>query len=178
MGQVRHALRLSAVREWRRGDFAEDWANTRKAVLERDGFSCFYCGFSSPKYMHVHHLGGRWYNDSIFNLITLCPFCHSCLHVGHAGKEEEGVLLVLTEEVDQASVNRKLLEGVRKKRDLSVFRETRNSLPVEADFGSAGLIDLADMILAGEISPDGRFLFFPDPRKYDIVRYLIRESER
>jgi len=175
LGQVQAArLILSCVSEWRSGGFAEDWEKTRRAVLERDGFSCFYCGFRSEKYMHVHHLGGRYYDDSDKNLVTLCPFCHACLHVGHAGTKKLGRLLLLKREADQARINRYLLEKTALRRDMSVFSEVPKKLSVEKDFGSSGLIDLANMILHGEIEPDGRFLFFPDPQKFDIVRYLIK----
>ncbi len=175
MGQVQAArLILSCVSEWRSGGFAEDWEKTRRAVLERDGFSCFYCGFASKKYMHVHHLGGRYYDDSEENLVTLCPFCHACLHVGHAGIKKLGRLLLLEREADQAKMNRYLLEDTALRRDMSVFSEVVKKLPVEKDFGSSGLVELANMILHGEIEPDGRFLFFPDPLKFDIVRYLIK----
>ena len=44
-------------------------------------------------------------------LITLCPFCHSCLHIGHAGINKLGSLLLLREEIDQAKLNRALLEN-------------------------------------------------------------------
>ena len=175
MGQVQAArLILSCVSEWRSGGFAEDWEKTRRAVLERDGFSCFYCGFISKKYMHVHHLGGRYYDDSDKNLVTLCPFCHACLHVGHAGTKKLGRLLLLKREADQARINRYLLEKTAFRRDVSAFSEVPKKLSVEKDFGSSGLIDLANMILHGEIEPDGRFLFFPDPQKFDIVKYLVK----
>lgn len=175
MGQVQaDRLILSCVSVWRTSGFAEDWGKTRKAVLERDGFSCFYCGFASKKYMHVHHLGGRHYDDSEENLVTLCPFCHACLHVGHAGIKKLGRLLFLKEEADQARINRFLLEETAARRDISVFPEVLKALPMEKDFESSGLIELANMILHGEIEPDGRFLFFPDPLKFDIVRYLVK----
>ncbi len=178
MGQVQAAriLRLSVVREWRDGEFAPDWEKTRMSVLERDNFSCFYCNFASKKYMHVHHLGGRFYDDSSDNLVTLCPLCHACLHIGHSGIEEAGNLLLLSKETDQAKLNGYFLEETARRRDLSVFSEVRRRLPIEKDFGPGGLADLAEMILRGEVEPDGRFVFYPDPLKFDIVRYLIREK--
>jgi len=130
LGQVQAArLILSCVSEWRSGGFAEDWEKTRRAVLERDGFSCFYCGFISKKYMHVHHLGGRYYDDSDKNLVTLCPFCHACLHVGHAGTEKLGRLLLLEREADQARINRYLLEKTALRRICPSFPKCRKNFP-------------------------------------------------
>lgn len=119
--------------------------------------------------MHVHHKEGRHHDNSLDNLITLCPFCHSCLHIGHAGINRLGSLLLLREEVEQAKLNRALLENA----SLKFFTNTRKRLPVEKDFGPEGLIELANEILQGNIVPDGRFIFFPDYEKYDIVQYLV-----
>lgn len=166
MGQVQSAriLRLSAVREWREEGLPKDWRKIREAVLKRDDFTCFYCGIRSLKYMNVHHKEGRHYDNSPENLITLCPLCHSCHHIGHAGINEFGKLLLLKEEVNQALVNGMILKGA----DVSTVYEM---LPVEADFGPEGLVELANMILNGFV-PDGRFLFFPNPDKYEIIKFL------
>lgn len=176
MGKVRPVLRLSVVQEWRRGEkLPENWDVIRKAVLSRDDNACFYCGFSSPKYMNVHHKEGRHHDNSPDNLITVCPLCHSCLHIGHAGLNRMGSLLLLAKEMEQSKVNRALLEGA----SLGVFFFVafRERLPVEKDFGSAGLVELANAILHKNVRPNGRFLFFPDYRKYDIVKYLMRTGE-
>ncbi len=165
MGKVR--LRLSAVQEWRENEgLPKNWDSIRKTVLFRDNYTCYYCGFSCDKYMHVHHKEGRHHDNSPNNLITLCPLCHSCLHIGHAGVNRLGSLLLLREEIDQAKLNRTLLE------ELS-FLSVKNELPVEKDFGPDGLIELANEILRRNIVPDGRFVFFPDHEKYDIVKYLV-----
>jgi len=170
MGKVRPGLRLSVVQEWRRDEgFPENWESIRRTVLFRDGYTCYYCGFTSAKYMHVHHKKGRHHDNSLNNLITLCPFCHSCLHIGHAGANRMGSLLLLYQEMEQAKINRTLLEGA----SFDVFVIVREKLPVEKDFGPDGLVELANEILHGNVKPDGRFLFFPDYRKYDIVQYIV-----
>ena len=173
MGKVR--LRLSAVQEWRQGErLPSSWNSIRKTVLFRDNYTCYYCGFSCDKYMHVHHKEGRHHDNSPDNLITLCPFCHSCLHIGHAGVNKLGSLLLLRKEIDQAKLNRMLLENAASE----FFAVVRKKLPVEKDFGSDGLIELANEILQKNIVPDGRFVFFPDYEKYDIIQYLVsRQNE-
>ncbi len=61
------------------------WENIRKAVLQRDNFTCQKCGRQGKEHatrksdvLIVHHkkertLGGSDEND---NLETLCPRCH------------------------------------------------------------------------------------------------------
>ena len=50
----------------------------RQQVLERDKFSCQYCGKYRNKLLDTHHIvprdeGG---SDNMINLITLCRKCH------------------------------------------------------------------------------------------------------
>lgn len=171
MGKIRPGLRLSVVQEWRQDEgLPENWESIRRTALFRDGYTCYYCGFTSAKYMHVHHKAGKHYDNSPDNLITLCPFCHSCLHIGHAGINRMGSLLLLYQEMEQAKLNRTLLEGAS---SLDIFFLVRDKLPVEKDFGPEGLVELAEEILHKNIKTNGRFIFFPDYRKYDIVRYLV-----
>lgn len=173
MGQVPsgRVLRLSAVKEWRPEDkgMQKGWEKARLAVLSLDDYTCYYCGFRCKKYMHVHHLEGKHYDDSPENLVTLCPICHSCLHIGHAGINSLGSLLLLESEADQAWINRSILEGT----DAKILYDT---LPTEADFGPEGLVELANMILRG-FEPDGRFVLFPNPEKYAIIKYLKGKSK-
>ncbi len=56
------------------------WQNTRKVILERDGYKCVICGVSEG--LHVHHLIPRHLGgtDEPANLITLCAACHASRH--------------------------------------------------------------------------------------------------
>jgi len=56
------------------------WQKKRLKILERDGWTCKYCG-STHKTLHVHHLfytknPDPWEIDPGF-LLTLCEDCHS-----------------------------------------------------------------------------------------------------
>ena len=56
-----------------------------KAVLERDGSICQYCGRQGVNIHHIVPAGiGRKRIHAIENLITLCLDCHS---VAHSSKE-------------------------------------------------------------------------------------------
>ena len=123
--------------------------------------------------MHVHHLEG-YMVETPDKLVTVCPFCHSCLHIGNSGLNRLGVLLILSEEANQAEINRNLLEGVRKSRSTDVFFDIYKELPVIDNLGADGLVELANLMLnERDIDIDNTFFFFPNYNRYDIVRHLL-----
>lgn len=91
------------VGPWRQDDPHRDladlqFAQVRMRTLQRDGFTCCYCGFrSTPEreaaahtlrasgYLEVHHQDDDHANNEPGNLVTVCPFCHQVFHVGFAG---------------------------------------------------------------------------------------------
>ena len=60
---------------------ASEWQALRKAVFERDGYRCQYCGkiVESPQCDHVFPFsrGGR---STMDNLVTACPRCNMSKH--------------------------------------------------------------------------------------------------
>jgi 5-methylcytosine-specific restriction endonuclease McrA len=58
----------------------ENYRALRKQVLERDGWSCQWCG--SLRNLEVHHrtFRSRLGDDTAENLITLCADCHRAEH--------------------------------------------------------------------------------------------------
>lgn len=67
-------------------DDGVSWESRRYEVLERDGFSCQYCG--SDQSLRAHHIhrddaGGA---DSIDNLVTLCKPHHHASHIFGEGE--------------------------------------------------------------------------------------------
>lgn len=64
------------------------WDETRRSVLERDGYRCVSCSMSLRSHdADVHHLlprsmGG---SDELSNLVTLCDGCHAAHHPNLAG---------------------------------------------------------------------------------------------
>lgn len=64
----------------RTGEYPDDWAERREAVLERDGYECRECG--STNNLEVDHVipiseGG---SHDLDNLQTLCHACHTKKH--------------------------------------------------------------------------------------------------
>ena len=70
------------------------FANTKEMVLNRDNYTCQYCGGKhKDSRLNVHHIqfrssGG---SDEPENLITLCSTCHSLLHKGKIKLDKIGV---------------------------------------------------------------------------------------
>lgn len=75
----------------------EDFAAIRMKVIERDHFTCVYCGLQTqgnedaPGYtleasggLHVHHIDDDHNNNAESNLISVCPLCHMSHHIGFA----------------------------------------------------------------------------------------------
>ena len=73
------------------GKYPPDWDARRKAVYERDNYTCQECGRRSGPHagdggatLHAHHLislrDGGWHH--LANLVTVCQYCHDGIH-GH-----------------------------------------------------------------------------------------------
>lgn len=99
------AERLSWGRlDWHAGEADVPLQALRRAVLKRDKQTCAFCGFKSQKFQEVHHLDHDHENTDLANLVTACPFCHLCFHLGLAGIKKAGTV-VWCPESDQATLN-------------------------------------------------------------------------
>lgn len=76
----------------------------REQVLQRDDYTCVFCLFRSVKYQHIHHLDDDHGNNKLTNLVTACPLCHQCHHLGMAGIRRAGVMIWLPE-ISQSQLN-------------------------------------------------------------------------
>ena len=54
----------------------------RFVILERDNYTCQYCGFKSEKWQIVHHIDGNSKNNDHDNLETICSMCNLIHHSG------------------------------------------------------------------------------------------------
>lgn len=59
-----------------------EWQKLRKKILQRDEYTCQYCGFKSKKYQIVHHIDGNPQNNSDDNLVVICQMCNLVEHAG------------------------------------------------------------------------------------------------
>lgn len=89
-----YPLKLSAVPDaWRL--FSVRKADTAfqafaKQVLERDQYTCQFCGFQAMQYQEVVNLDHNYRNNKIGNLVTACCFCAECFFVESIGKDDYG----------------------------------------------------------------------------------------
>ena len=74
---IRHAL----------GDESLAWKNTRKAILEKENYTCQICGYHTKetKYLHAHEVWETGPEPDVLRLTDiqlLCNRCHDCHHIG------------------------------------------------------------------------------------------------
>jgi hypothetical protein len=76
-------LRASVIKsgEWFKERDMDLWKATRQRVLQRDHHTCTYCRLQCHKFMQVNHIGAED-NHELDNLETVCPACHSVMHLG------------------------------------------------------------------------------------------------
>jgi len=69
------------------GTYNPEWKQLRREILERDDFTCRFCGRGgrfSDYLLEVHHIIWRRHGgqDQPSNLMTICVECHDKLHYG------------------------------------------------------------------------------------------------
>jgi len=67
--------------------YGDDWEKIRMLVYLRDKFTCQECGITaneSKRVLHIHHKVPFLvsFDNSLKNLITLCPSCHRKVEMG------------------------------------------------------------------------------------------------
>lgn len=61
-----------------------EWERIRRLVLERDDYSCTYCGYRAERNQIVHHIDGDPNNNLDGNLEVVCRMCSDVLHIGRS----------------------------------------------------------------------------------------------
>lgn len=96
-------------RLWRKDDEHADAADinfqpVRVKALNRDNYTCRYCGFKASKYQEVHHLDDDHQNNALENLLTVCNLCHQVFHLGMCAMRNGGFIAVIPE-LTQTEIN-------------------------------------------------------------------------
>lgn len=59
------------------------WKKIRNTILDRDIFTCQYCGMSPErKFLHINHIDGNPKDHTEKNLEVICAACHKIAHSG------------------------------------------------------------------------------------------------
>lgn len=136
-----------------------EFKKKRPKILERDDFTCVHCGFKSSKFQEIHHKDDDHSNNSDDNLITTCPLCHSCYHVGFTGQQGSGVIILLDEKlnVNQAELNqivRTLWIGeagddkdIRMQSITMLAKLYKQSVPASRKYGTSDPVALGDFLV-------------------------------
>ena len=74
------------------------WQKLRLEVLQKDDFTCQYCG-NKEKTLHVHHFcypkSGNPWESELGDLMTLCSDCHSVQHLKGLTDREKRLISII-----------------------------------------------------------------------------------
>lgn len=77
-----------------------------KKVLQRDKYTCQFCGFQARVYQEVVNLDNDYKNNKLSNLVTSCCFCAQCFFIESVGVGGYGGgTLIYVPEMSQADLN-------------------------------------------------------------------------
>lgn len=88
--------------EWYKGRDDVEWKRIRQQALDRDLYTCVYCGWQSRKFMQVNHIGAED-DHTLANLETVCPPCHSVLHLGASAMKGALTVFACIEEAENVA---------------------------------------------------------------------------
>jgi intracellular multiplication protein IcmJ len=84
----------------------KNFIDFEKKVLQRDKYTCQFCGFQATKYQEVVNLDGDFNNNKISNLVTCCCFCSQCFFLESVGVGGYGGgTLIYLPEISQEQLN-------------------------------------------------------------------------
>jgi len=96
-----------------------EWQRIRKLVLERDNWTCLFCGHRALKWMNLHHLEDS-FDNTPENLAPVCVACHAVLHMGLSLKN--GVLEIWECDTSQVEIVRSTRESIKRGLSLAEFK--------------------------------------------------------
>ena len=77
-----------------------------KRILQRDRYTCRFCGFQAKNYQDVVNLDGNYSNNKSDNVVTACCFCSQCFFMESVGVGGYGGgTLIYLPELSQTELN-------------------------------------------------------------------------
>jgi len=104
MGDLILSAKCTGFREEKDLDNSIKFQEVKKFIHARDGNACGYCKDVFDNEQEIHHKDGDHHNDDKDNLETICPLCHTCLHINVAGERSRGIIAYLPE-LTQVEIN-------------------------------------------------------------------------
>jgi intracellular multiplication protein IcmJ len=75
-------------------------------ILQRDRYTCQYCGFQAKQFQDIVNIDGNFHNNKLTNLATACCFCSQCFFMESVGVGGYGGgTLVYLPEFTQSELN-------------------------------------------------------------------------
>jgi len=131
-----------------------EFISNRGKVLVRDDHTCAECGIRVSSGMEVHHKNDIHEDNSLKNLVTVCPLCHATHHIGFVGKNG---LIIHVPELKQKDIFNLIrvcviaLESgndIQKQAANEIFDALEaSSKQVRATWGSSSPSDFADAMM-------------------------------
>ena len=133
-------LSFSPSENWRESKYPDkNWRALRKLILERDNYTCIYCGYKSDKYQIVHHIDDNPTNDDEDNLQTVCQMCNLILHAGQGCSLQGVVDLYCYSDYSQEEIIRKsreMRDDGKKDREIIEFLGLQEKIASRSGFSS------------------------------------------
>ncbi|HYF97497.1 MAG TPA: type IVB secretion system protein IcmJDotN [Coxiellaceae bacterium] len=80
--------------------------NIQQSILQRDHYTCQFCGFVAYQCLEVVNRDSNYSNNSSSNLCTACPYCAQCFFLESVGQGDfGGGTLIYLPEMTQAELN-------------------------------------------------------------------------
>lgn len=90
MHELELAVNLAGWRIFIRRKQDKAFQPIMQKILDRDLYTCQFCGFQARDYQEVVNLDGNYLNNKASNLVTACCFCSQCLFLQSVGVDEMG----------------------------------------------------------------------------------------
>jgi hypothetical protein len=115
----------------------DDWKVLRQKVMEREDFTCQYCGYRAEKYQIAHHMDEDPENNSMENLSVICQMCNVIMHAGQ-GCVVQGVVDLYKESTfsqrEVIQVTRRMrFDEAKSDDEIIAFLVLRKKMPFKMD---------------------------------------------
>ena len=75
-------------------------------VLQRDNYTCQFCGFQAREYQEVVNIDNDYFNNKMSNMATACVFCTQCFFLDSVGiGDDGGGTIIYLPEIDQGTIH-------------------------------------------------------------------------